>query len=211
MHPLRLQFSPLTLSAAGYANDVAWAGGGYALTATTVGDGLAHVVSILGNAAVDHSLKTFTVTGTSADGVTISEGIAGPNGVATVITTRYFKTVTSVTVSATTGADTFDIGWTAAAVSQTVMMDWRKVDFQVALSVIITGTISVTVQHTLDALHGEYLATAGAEYASWMPHSTIASKTASTDGNYAYPIVATRLLIVSVTNGATVGFQVVQQ
>lgn len=205
MHPINFSFTPEAADALGFADDVAYSGGGYALTATTPNDSLAHIVTILGNAATNHSGKTFTITGTDADGVAQSEAIAGPNGVATVSSTKYFKTVTSVTVSATTGADTFDIGWTAVAVSATFPLNWRERDFQVSLGLIITGTINVTVQHTLDALHAEYVASP-----SWFPHSSLVSKTASADGNYAFPVTATRLLINSVTAGATVGFRIVQ-
>lgn len=205
MHPIRFSYTPAALSANGLANDVAYSGGGYALSATTPGDGLAHIITILGNAATNHSAKTFTITGTDANGVAQSEGIAGPNGVATVSSTLYFKTVTSVTVSATTGADTFDIGWTAVAVGPTFPLDWREENYQVALGLIITGTISVTVQHTMDGLHAEYVSSPG-----WFPHSSLVTKTASADGNYDFPVVATRLLINSVTAGATVAFIISQ-
>lgn len=205
MHPIRFQFTPAALSANGLANDVAYSGGGYALTATTPGDGLAHIISILGNAATNHSGKTFTITGTDANGVAQSEGIAGPNGIATVSTTLYFKTVTSVTVSATTGADTFDIGWTGVAIMPTYPINWRQRNYQVSLALIITGTIDVTVQHTFDALHGEYVATP-----TWFPHSSLVNKSANADGNYAFPVTGTRLLVNSVTAGATVGFDVIQ-
>jgi len=183
MHPIRFSYTPAALDAAGLANDVAWAGGGYALSATTPGDGLAHIITILGNAATDHSLKPFPVTGTDANGVALSEGIAGPNGIATVSTTNYFKTVTSVTVSSTTGADTFDLGWTAVAVSLTFPLNWRQTDFQVSLGVAVTGTIDVTVQHTFDALHAEYSSSL-----TWFPHASLINVTANEDGNYAFPV-----------------------
>src|SRR5687768_15808804 len=92
------------LDADGLANNVAYSGGGYALTANDAGDSLAHKITILGNAATNHSAKTFTVTGTGANGKALTEDLAGPNGNVTVTTAGYFLTVTSVTVSATTGA-----------------------------------------------------------------------------------------------------------
>lgn len=205
MHPIRFAYTPEATNASGYANDIAYVDPGYVLTATTPGDGLAHIVTILGNAVTNHSAKTFTITGTDANGVAQTEGIAGPNGVATVSSTLYFKTVTSVTVSATTGADTFDIGWTAVAVGPTYPLNWRSLDFQVSLGLIITGTISVTVQHTFDGLHAEYVASP-----AWFPHSSLVAKTATADGNYAFPVTATRLLMNSVTAGATVVFNIVQ-
>lgn len=205
MHPIRFSYTPAALSANGLANDVAYAGDGYALSATEAGDDLAHIITILGNAVTNHSAKTFTITGTDANDNAISEGIAGPNGVATVSTTLHFKTVTSVTVSATTGADTFDIGWTAVAVGPIFPLNWRQTDFQVSLGIAVTGTISVTVQHTFDALHGEY-----SDSLTWFPHASLAAVTANEDGNYAFPVTATRLLVNSVTAGGTVDFLVIQ-
>lgn len=205
MHPIALTYTPAALSANGFANDVADVGLSYALTATTAADSLAHIVTILGNAVTNHSAKTFTVNGTDANGATITEGIAGPNGVATVSTTIHFKAVTSVTVSATTGADTFDIGWSGVSVSPTVPLNWRAREFQVSLGLIITGTINVTVQHTFDRLQGQYVTPP-----AWFPHASLVTKTATADGNYASPVVATRLLVNSVTAGATVSLRVVQ-
>jgi hypothetical protein len=205
MHPIRFSYTPAALDADGLANDVAYSGGGYALTATTPNDSLAHIITILGNAATNHSAKTFTVTGTDANDLAISEGIAGPNGVATVSTTKHFKTVTSVTVSATTGADTFDIGWSAVAVGPIFPLNWRQTDFQVSLGVAVTGTIDVTVQHTFDALHSEYSSSL-----TWFPHASLGNVTANEDGNYAFPVTATRLMINSVTAGGTVTFLVIQ-
>lgn len=205
MYPIEFSYTPAALDADGLANDVAWAGGGYALTATSAGDNLAHIITILGNAVTNHSAKTFTITGTDADGVAQTEGIAGPNGVATVSTTKYFRTVTSVTVSATTGADTFDIGYSGVMVGPTFPLNWRQRNFQVSLGVAITGTINYTVQHTFDQLSA-----AAPSTATWWPHSSLVSKTASSDGNYAFPVTATRLLINSITAGATAVFHVVQ-
>lgn len=205
MRPYRASYAPLTTSATGIASAIEWAAGGYVLSAAGAGDNLAHIITITGKDATDHSGKTFTVTGTSAEGDAVAESIVGPVGTATVSTTKHFKTVTSVTVSATTEEDTFDIGWTAVAVGSVYGLNWRAEGFDVSLALTITGTISATVQHTFDQIHGEQVAAP-----VWFPHSSLVTKTASADGNYAFPVIATRLLINSVTNGATVLFQVVQ-
>jgi len=180
-------------------------GGGYALTATSAADSLAHIITITGNAATNHSAKTFTITGTDADGIAQTEAIAGPNGAVAVSSTKYFKTVTAVTVSATTGADTFDIGWTGVSVSAAYVMDWQQNAFQASLGLAITGTISVTVQHCF-----ENVMSASPSTRTWWPHSSLVTKTASADGNYAFPVSATRLLINSVTAGATVNLFILQ-
>lgn len=205
MRPIYYSYTPADDDPNGFADDVQYAGGGYALTATTPNDDLAHIVTILGNAATNHSGKTFTVTGTDADGFSQSEGIAGPNGIATVSTTKYFKTVTSVTVSATTGGDSFDIGWSDVCVGPTVPLNRLEVDFQISLGVDISGTINYTVQHCLRDIRA-----ANPSTLTWWPHSSLVSKTVDTDGNYASPVSATRLLINSSTSGATINFQILQ-
>jgi len=172
----------VALNAAGLANDIAYVGGGYVLTANSAGDSLAHLITILGNAATNHSAKTFTITGTGPNGQAQTEAIAGPNGVATVTSTKYFLTVASVTVSSTTGADTFDIGWTAGSVSAWVFVESRVVAFNIGFGCVKgTGSPTFTVQHSYD------------KGATAFPHSVVVSKTASTDGVYTSPIDAIRL------------------
>jgi len=179
-------YDAAALDADGIANDVAYSGGGYALTADGAGDNLGHLITILGNAATDHSLKTFTITGTDADDKPISEGIAGPNGVATVTTTKYFKTVTSVTVSATTGADTFDIGWTAAAVGAMVVPDYAHNPMcnVGVFCAVPSGTPGYGVQYTGDLT----------DVPLWLAHATIAAKTATFAGAITVPVLAFRLI-----------------
>lgn len=197
-------FTFAALSAAGYANDVAYAGGGYALTATTAGDGCAHPVTILGNAVTNHSAKTFTVTGTDANGVAITEGIAGPNGVATVTTTKRFKTVTSVTVDSTTGADTFDIGWTSLASTPWIPLDIRQCPFEVGIgAVLVSGTVNYDLEHTFDDV------TTNATTQVAYNNATMAGKTASSDVGLTYPVRAVRLDINSHT-AAVMRFTVIQ-
>lgn len=192
-------YTPAALSANGLANDVAYSGGGYALTATSAADGLAHIITILGNAATNHSAKTFTITGTDADGVAQTEAIAGPNGVATVSSTKYFLTVTSVTVSATTAADTFDIGWTGVSVSPTYPIDWVKLS-NCNITIDISGTINFSVQETYE---NPFSLTGPAQSSPWVAISALASKTADTSGQATVGACAIRVLVNSVTAGAT--------
>ena len=178
------------LDADGIANDVAYSGGGYALSAAGPGDGLAHGITILGNAVTNHSDKTFTVTGTDANDAALSEGIAGPNGNVTVTSTRFFKTVTSVTVSATTGADTFDIGWNASSMGAAIYPDFSRnpVINTMIFCRVPSGTPTYGVQFTAD------LTPAGTDdTTSWLAHATIAAKSATFSGQIAFPVTALRL------------------
>lgn len=57
--------------------------------------------------------------------------------------------------------------------------------FNLGFGVIVTGTVNYTVQHTFDDPNSAS--------AVWLDHSSVAAKTASQDGNYAYPCRAVRL------------------
>ena len=213
MRAKTFSYTPVTTSAAGLANDVTLATSA-TLAATAATDGLAHLITVLGNAATNHSAKTITITGTDADGNTLSEGIAGPNGVATVTTTKYFRTVTSVVASATCGADTFDIGWNVVGFSPTIPLDTKQNPFSVGLMTDIAGTINYTVQYTLQdvlnwrAREADAPQQGGATFVD--NASPMAAATADQTSNYTFPATAMRLKINTVTNGATIKLSVIQ-
>jgi len=172
----------VALNAAGLANDVAYSGGGYALSANSAGDSLAHKITILGNAATNHSAKTFTITGTNPNGFSQTETLAGPNGVATVTSTKYFLTVTSVTVDATTGADTFDIGWNADSVSAWIFPQPSGPVFNIGFACIKdSGTPTYGVQQTYD------------NGVTAFNHATVTGETTSQEGTFTSPVQGYRL------------------
>jgi len=151
---------------------------------------------ILGNAVTNHSAKTFTLVGTDANGVEITEGMAGPNGVATVTSTKRYKTLTSVTVDSTTGADTFDIGWTALASTPWVALDTLQVPFSVGVGVaLVSGSANYDLEHTYDEVDTN--ATVQVAY----NNATMAGKTASFDVGITYPVKAVRVDVNSHTAG----------
>lgn len=206
MYPKTFSYTPAALSANGYANDVAYAAGGYALTATTSGDGLAHELTVLNNSATDHSAKTLTIVGTDADGIAQTLSRAAPAGSVSVTTTgTFWGSVTSVSISATTGADTFDIGWNGVAVGPTYPLDWRKIPFNVTLAVDIYGTINYGVEYCLESFRSVAPSTI-----DWQSHSVIVGSTADTDSYLSYPATGVRFKLNSVTAGATVRFTIIQ-
>lgn len=182
MKPILITGVSAALDANGLANDVAYAAGGYALTANDAADDLAHIITILGNAATNHSAKTFTVTGTNANGEPQSEEIAGPNGNVTVSTTKYFLSVTTVTVSATTGADTFDIGWSAASASPWYFLNdtWQPPGLGFGCSVD-----SGSPTYGVEQQYGDGVA---------FTHSSVTAATTAQKGRYTYPVRAIRLI-----------------
>lgn len=96
--------------------------------------------------AGNESANTFTVNGTNASGVPQTEIIAGQNATA-FYTNLDFKTVTSITLaSAASGAIT--VGTNSVASSAWVRLDeWASP--MVAIQCTVTGTVTYTVQQTL--------------------------------------------------------------
>lgn len=197
MRPNQVTYTPADDDANGFGDDLQdSAAGVFTLTATSADDGLAHLVTILGNDATNHSGKTFTLVGTDANGDAQTEDIAGPNGIATVTSTKYFLTLTGLSVDSTTGTDSFDIGWTDDIVSPDYPIDWRS-PYAANVYVDISGTINFTIQQTFDNV-------LAGDTPSWVAITALASKTADTYGNPSIGATAWRLLINSLTTGATV-------
>lgn len=165
----------------GFASNVT--GATFTLSATTVSDGLAHLVTVRNDSVTDHSAKTIALVGTDGDGRPQTETIAAPGTSATVTSTKYFKSLTSATPSATIGADTFDIGYAANAVSASFWPGVARVHgvFDTGFGCSIAGSPTYTVQHTYD---GTY----------WFNHSSVAAETTAQEGTYTSPVAAIRLL-----------------
>ena len=202
MRPKKWSYTPADDSLTGFASNVT--GATWTITTTTVGDNLAHQVTIRNDSVTDHSVKTAVLTGTDADNRVQTETLNLPGTSATVTSVKYFKTLTSVVPSATIGADTMDIGWKDTAYGPTIPLDFKANAFSVSLALTLTGTISLTVQHTFDNVFNSSVTPV------WFPHSSLAAKTTNSDGNYAFPVRATRVTVNSSTSGATFDFHVIQ-
>jgi hypothetical protein len=64
----------------------------------------------------------------------------------------------------------------------------------IALGVVVTGTVNYTVQHTFDDVFAPTF-TPGS--AIWFNHPTLAAQTANADSNYAFPPRGIRLTVNS--------------
>jgi len=204
MLPIRYTFTPADASLTGFASNVT--GATWTLTATACTDALAHQVSLKNDSATNHSAKTATFVGTDVDGHALTETIAMPAGSATVETTGYFKTLTSVTPSSTIGADTMDIGWVDEFISPTIGVD--RNGGVVGLNIIVTGTIDYTVQQTFNNIQ-----TLTRSSINWMDNddTTLVTATANTNGNYITGIIATRLVVNSYSSGATIQYNITER
>lgn len=203
MRPIKLSLAPVTLSANAFnATDLTGAGP-WTPTTTATADSLGHLVTIV--SAANLSAITFTLTGTDADDKTLTESLAGPNA-GTVTGTKYFKTLTSVSASATVGVSTFGLGHGAASVSKTIPIEWRSYA-AAAITADITGTINFTVQETYANV---YDITGPSNAAPWVNISALAAKTADTSSTATVGTNALRFLTNTVTNGATVDLYISQ-
>lgn len=218
MRPIKVSYTPAALNATGFANSVAVGGDlTYPLSATTAGDGLAHQVTFKGDAATNHSAKTVTIVGTDADDRAQSVGIAGPNGAVTVTTTgTYFKTVTRVSISSTTGADTFDIGWDQVSVGPTIPLEWRS-NAPAGIHVDVSGTINWTIEQTFANVYGtsqdSRVPGAAPSTMPWAPITTpvdLDDITADATGSATLGATAMRFFVNTVTGGATASVYVSQ-
>lgn len=170
---------------------------GGVLTLTT-----AHAISI--TSAANLSGRTFTVTGTDADGNAQVEVVTGPNAT-TVYSADYWKTISSIAVDAATGA-ALTVGVADRALSATIQMAHRYfISPVVGLQLDASGTISATVQHTM-----QELGATAAFSKSWIDHDTLAAVTADATSNYAVPVSGIRLKVNSYTAGATLKLSYVQ-
>ena len=143
MRPLYKLYSPAAEDTNGLVAAATGATSPLAQAATSAGDGLAHQVNI--TSAANLSAITFTITGTDADGVALTEAVTGPNAT-TVESTGYFLTVTSVAISATLAADTVDLGWVDEIVTPTIQLNTYARG--ASANIDVTGTVNYTVQAT---------------------------------------------------------------
>ena len=111
------------------------------LLSGVVPGGLAHQLGVFSGANINTIV--LTLTGTDADDKVITDTVTGINN-STVETTKYFKTLASVSASATLGANTIDIGWVDEFVGPSIPLDWRR-NVPSRYFLDVTGTISLDV------------------------------------------------------------------
>ena len=164
-------------------------------------DGLAHQLSISSTANI--ATLVFTITGEDADGKAITDTITGINN-STVETTKYFSSWSALSVSATLGANTVDVGWVDEVVTKTIPIDWIS-NTGATLAVDVTGTINYTTQQTFDDIQASATAS---QTAQWL--SVSAGQTADLVASAAVGATAVRLVVNSYSSGAEAQLWVAQ-
>jgi len=172
----------------------------------TSADGLAHRLDIIDTDTTVQTSATYTITGTDADGIAESEDIAGPGSGVTIETSKYFKTVTSITIASPVAASTIDVGTVDEVVSKTVPLNYRN-DIAATFAIDVTGTINYTVQETIDAIHNNANPSVDS---TWFPLSALAAKTADLMSIGTANTTACRLVVNSYSTGAELQFTVMQ-
>jgi hypothetical protein len=145
------------------------------------------------------STRTYTITGTNANGNVISETITGPN-TTTVFTTQPFSTVTAVSVVGGGTVGTVRVGFGGSAFTPTIPLDYHgRPEFSLQVITDTTaGTPTWTVQQTLDDIQSNLTP-------AWINHpdTNMVSQTVNRQGNYAYLPTGVRLQIAAGTGAAT--------
>lgn len=156
-------------------------------------------VSITSDA--DDSVNTFTVTGIDSRDISTSEVVTGPN-TTTVLSTKYFKRVDSIAIS---GAAVGNItaGVNGETVTKWVPLNTGKI-IDIGFGVVLSSGASLTysIEHTFSDVQQNSDVTIDT-----FEHADTRDKVANDDGNYAFPVVATRLTVKAFTSGtATVTY-----
>jgi hypothetical protein len=81
-------------------------------------------------------------------------------------------------------------GVSGVDVSPPAVLDTYISPFNVGFGVVVTGTVTYTIQHTFD---DPFASTFTPASAVWFPHEDLVNQTTSQDGNYAFPVRAIRI------------------
>lgn len=193
MRKFEMTGTAVAASLTGFASNAT--GATFTLAANDAGDSLAHKVTVKNDSATDHSGKTIALVGTDAAGNAQTETLTGPTGTATVTSSKYFKTLTSATPSATIGGDTFDIGWAVDAICDSAKMQYSTKPFLVGFGCVISGTPTFSVQHSFD------------NGVTWFTPTATSAKTANLESTYTYPVHSIRLLWTAAGGVTLTGYQ----
>lgn len=86
-----------------------------------------------------------------------------------------------------------------SGVGPVIPIDQYTAPTNIALGVVVTGTVNYTVQHTYDNV---FAANFNPGTAVWFNHPTLAAQTANADSNYAFPPRGVRIIRNSGTGSA---------
>ena len=194
MQVYTLNLAPTNVSTNNICTSHSPGAGAIVLAGTLVTDGVATcgaAQTVKLTSGGNDSGITFTVIGTDADGEAQSETVTGANA-SNVDTTKYFKTVTSITHTGSV-AGTLIVGTNVASVSPMFKFYKQVSPARVAVGISL---VSGSMTYTLDDCF------TGPPHTLWIANATVAAKTGSFE--YAYidtPCMAARVRATASSTG----------
>jgi hypothetical protein len=205
MRPITVTVGPL---AAASANSLALAqtpaAGAVTLNGSLASGGIVTMDTprrVLITTTGNESTNTFTITGTNWSGNPISESLLGAN-IGTSQSVLDYATVASIKI-ANNAAAAFTIGTNGVASSPWIRLDEWALP-QTSLQFDVTGTVSYTVQQTLDDPNSPTNPVASA-LVNWVNSSdaSVVNATTTAQSNYAYSPTYVRILLNSGSGSVT--------
>lgn len=89
------------------------------------------------------------------------------------------------------------IAQTGAGSSASAPMNIHTSPFNVGFGVVVSGTVTYSIQHTFDDVFNASVTPV------WFSHPSVSSLTVNSDGNYAFPVRAIKVLVTAGTGTAT--------
>lgn len=89
---------------------------------------------------------------------------------------------------------------TGTGVTPPVPLDHYRQPFNVGVAVVVTGTVTYTVEHTYDDVYAQNF---NPSTAVWFPLAALTAQTTTKDAAYTSPVTAVRLNISAGTGSAT--------
>ena len=86
---------------------------------------------------------------------------------------------------------------TGVATSAWIPLDYKQSPFNVGLGAVVNGTVTYDIEHTFDEVFDSTITPVA------FKHSTMVTKSANADGNYAFPIRAIRINNTTGTGSTT--------
>lgn len=87
----------------------------------------------------------------------------------------------------------------ALGASAPIPLDHYRSPFSVSVNVLVSGTLTYSVEHTYDDVFSPGFNIASAQ---WLSPTALASKGVSAEGSYTAPVVAIRLNVTAFTSGS---------
>lgn len=206
MRPITLVYSPTVASANAIALSQTTAGNVAVLLNGATGGVLGGQQKIaITSVAADLSGTTFAIVGKNAGGQVISENLTGPGAGLTVLSTKDYASITSITTSVATAA--FTIGVNGLGNSQPIVLEKYPDILQASVAVYNVVGLTYKLQYTYDDVFDPNWPN-GAQV--WWDHATMTGKNGSFDIQIVAPVMAIRFAVTANGNPQSLTARIVQ-